>query len=470
MKSLFRRDAKEKKEPSNDSYFPPNSSKLLFNSVELRDGQQSLLSTRITTSDMIPILEKMDLVGYHAIEMWGGATFDVCVRYLGEDPWERLRTIRKAVKKTPLKMLLRGQNLLGYAPYADDVVERFVACSAKNGIDVIEVFDALQDMRGCETAIRAVKRAGKTAEGGLMYTLSPLHDIAKFVEIGKAYEAMGVDALHIEDMAGLMTPKVSYELVTALKKELRIPLFLQCHCTTGLAQMCYWEAIRAGVDGVDTCVSTLSLGPGHPPTESIVAAVKGTKRDSGLDLKLLGEIGEYFKRTRAKYKQYETELVGVDIGCLQHQIPGGMLTNLEMQLKSMNAYDRLPEALAEAVDVRRDFGYPPLGTPSSQIVGAQAVANVLTGERYKMISKQAKDYVKGMYGKQPGCVSAELIQKALGDEQPINCRPADLIQPQYEKFRAESADFAKCEEDILTYAMFPNIARDFLKRKYGVED
>lgn len=449
-------------------YFVQNVKPLRFNSVELRDGQQSLLSTRVKTEDILPILEKMDQVGYHAMEMWGGATFDVCVRYLREDPWERLRAIRSIVKKTPLKMLLRGQNLLGYAPYADDLVERFVAAAAKNGIDIIEVFDALQDLRGCETAIRAVKKAGKIAEGGLMYTLSPLHNTAKYVEIAKGYQDMGVEALHIEDMAGLMTPKASFELILALKKALKIPIYLQCHCTTGLAQMCYWEAIRAGVDGVDACVSALSLGPGHPPTESIVAAVRDTERDSGLDLALLGQISAYFEDIRKKYSEFESEMIGVDIGCLQHQIPGGMLTNLEMQLKNMKAYERLPEALKEAVAVRRDFGYPPLGTPSSQIVGAQAVANVLTGERYKMISKQTRDYVKGMYGKQPGEMSPELVAKALNGEQPIAGRPADMLEPQYEKYAQEAGALARCEEDVLTYAMFPNVATDFLKQKYGL--
>lgn len=451
-------------------YFVQNAKPLQFNSVELRDGQQSLLSTRVKTEDILPILEKMDNVGYHAIEMWGGATFDVCVRFLDEDPWQRLRAIRSVVKKTPLKMLLRGQNLLGYAPYADDVVEHFVSAAARNGIDIIEVFDALQDMRGVETAIRAVLKAGKIAEGGLMYTLSPLHNTEKYVEIAKAYEALGVSALHIEDMAGLMTPKAAYELILALKQAIKIPIFLQCHCTTGLGQMCYWEAIRAGVDGVDTCVSTLSMGPGHPPTESIVAAVRGTERDSGLDLKLLGEIGEYFKGIRQKYSEFESEMIGVDIGCLQHQIPGGMLTNLETQLKNMNAFDRLPEALEEAVRVRKDFGYPPLGTPSSQIVGSQAVFNVLSGERYKMVSKQTKDYVKGMYGRQPGEMNPELVQKALGDEKPIDCRPADLLEPQYVNFWKESRKFACTEEDVLLYAMFPTVAEKFLKRKYAIAE
>ena len=451
-------------------YFVQNVKPLQFNSVELRDGQQSLLSTRVRTEDILPILEKMDQVGYRSIEMWGGATFDVCVRFLNEDPWHRLRAIRSVVKKTPLKMLLRGQNLLGYAPYADDLVEHFVAAAARNGIDIIEVFDALQDMRGCQTAIKAVLKAGKIAEGGLMYTLSPLHNIDKYVEIAKAYEDMGVSALHIEDMAGLMTPKAAYDLIIALKAALKIPIYLQCHCTTGLGQMCYWEAIRAGVDGVDSCVSTLSMGTGHPPTESIVAAVRGTERDSGLDLALLGEIGEYFKGIRKKYSEFESQMIGVDIGCLQHQIPGGMLTNLETQLRNMNAMDRLPEALAEAVEVRKDFGYPPLGTPSSQIVGSQAVFNVLAGERYKMVSKQTKDYVKGMYGRQPGEMNPELVKKALGDEKPIDCRPADLLEPQYVKFWKEARKFACTEEDVLLYAMFPAVAEKFLRNKYGITD
>jgi pyruvate carboxylase subunit B len=392
-------------------YFKENAGPLKFNSVEIRDGQQSILSTRMRLEDILPILEKMDQVGYNAMEVWGGATFDVCVRFLQEDPWERLRSIRRVIKKTPLKMLLRGQNLLGYAPYSDDLVERFVAKSAENGIDIIEVFDALQDLRNCETAIKAVIKSGKQVEGGLMYTLSPRHNIDVYVKIAKEYENMGVKVLHIEDMAGLLMPKTAYELIGALKAAVKIPIFLQCHCTAGLAQMCYWEAIQAGVDGVDTCVSTLALGPGHPPTESLVAAVQGTSRDSGLDLNLLGEISAYFRQMRLKYKEFETEMIGVDIGVLQHQIPGGMLTNLETQLKGMGAYDRLPEVLKEVAIVRKEFGYPPLGTPSSQIVGAQATMNVITGERYKMITKQTKDYLRLMYGRPLGLIDPELPKR-----------------------------------------------------------
>jgi pyruvate carboxylase subunit B len=447
-------------------YFVEGADPLKFNSVELRDGQQSILATRMRTEDILPILEKMDKVGFHAMEIWGGATFDVCVRFLKEDPWERLRAIRRVVKKTPLKMLLRGQNLLGYAPYSDDLVERFVAKTAENGVDIIEVFDALQDLRNCETAIKAVLKAGKRAEGGLMYTLSPVHNIDGYVKIAKEYESMGVKALHIEDMAGLLTPKVAYELIGALKSAIHVPIFLQCHCTAGLAQMCYWEAIRAGVDGVDVCVSTLALGPGHPPTESMVAAVQGTPRDSGLDLGLLGEISEYFRGIRQKYREFETELIGVDIGVLQHQIPGGMLSNLETQLKGMNAYDRLPEVLKEVIAVRKDFGYPPLGTPSSQIVGAQATMNVLSGERYKMITNQTKEYLKLMYGRPLGAIDPALTAKALGEEKPITCKPADLLENGFEKYKTECGDLARSEEDILTYAMFPAIGREFLANKY----
>jgi pyruvate carboxylase subunit B len=465
MKGMFF-NRKENKAEDKASYFAAGAGPLKFNSVELRDGQQSLLSTRMRLEDILPILEKMDAVGYQSMEVWGGATFDVCIRFLEEDPWDRLRAIRRVVKKTPLKMLLRGQNLLGYTPYPNDLVERFVAKAAENGIDIIEVFDSLQDLRNCENAIKAVIKSGKRAEGGLMYTLSPLHNIDVFVRIAKEYEDMGVKALHIEDMAGLLMPKAAHELIGALKAAIRIPVFLQCHCTAGLAQMCYWEAIRAGVDGVDTCVSTLSLGPGHPPTESLVAAVRGTPRDSGLDLGLLSEIGEYFRQIRAKYKQFETEMIGVDIGVLQHQIPGGMLTNLESQLKGMNAYEKLGEVLKEVAEVRRDFGYPPLGTPSSQIVGAQATMNVLSGERYKIITNQTKDYLRFMYGRPLGTIDPELTRKALGDEKPITGKPGDTLESRFEQYKSECGSLARSEEDILTYAMFPALGKEFLAKKY----
>lgn len=449
-------------------YYPADAKPLKFNSVELRDGQQSLLATRVRTEDMLPILGKMDQVGYNAIEMWGGATFDVCVRYLQEDPWERLRSIRKIVKRTPLKMLLRGQNLLGYKPYPDDVVERFVGKCIDNGIDVIEIFDALQDIRNCETAIKAAKKGGVTVEGGLMYSLSPVHTPELYVKIAKEYEALGVENLHIEDMAGLLTPAAAYDLIKTLKREVQMPLFLQCHCTGGLAQMCYWEAIQAGVDGLDACVADLALSTGHPAIEPIVAALNGTPRDTGLDIGLLGEISSYFKGIREKYKEYETKFTGVDIGVLQHQIPGGMLSNLESQLKASNSYHRLPEVLKEAVEVRKDFGYPPLGTPSSQIVGAQATFNVFTGERYKMIPKETKDYLRGMYGRPLGTINQDLMEKALGPEKPINCKPADLLPPGYETAKKEIGNLARCEEDVLIYALFPQTAPDFLKQKYHI--
>lgn len=315
-------------------YFAQDAKPLRFNSVELRDGQQSLLSTRVRTEDMLPILEKMDNVGYNAIEMWGGATFDVCVRFLHEDPWNRLREIRKRIRKTPLKMLLRGQNLLGYKPYPDDIVNRFVPKCIENGIDTIEIFDALQDIRNCETAIKAARRAGaKTVEGGLMYSLSPVHTPEVFVKVAKAYQNLGVDVLHIEDMAGLLTPQATYNLIRTLKNEVTMPIFLQCHCTGGFAQMNYWEAIKAGVDGVDACVSSLSMGTGHPAIEPMVAALRGTPRDTGLDLSLLGEISEYFREVREKYKEYETNFIGVDIGVLQHQIPGGCFPILKVSLR-----------------------------------------------------------------------------------------------------------------------------------------
>lgn len=442
---------------------------LKFNSVEFRDGQQSLFATRMTTGDMIPLLSRMDEVGYDSIEMWGGATFDVAVRFLKEDPWERIRTFKQYIKKTPLKMVLRGQNLVGYKAYPDDIVEKFIHSAAQAGIDIFLIFDALQDLRNCESAFYAVKKAGKIIEGSIQYNISPFHTPELFVQNALEQERMGASLIHVEDMAGLMTPKASYELILALKKALKIPVHLHCHCTGGMAEMAYWEAIRAGVDGLDVCVSSMSMGTAHPPIESFLAALKGTSRDPQIPIGQFHFINEHFLTLRKKYADFETKLVGVDVGCLEHQIPGGMLSNLENQLTAMNLRERLPEVLEEVTKVRADMGYPPLATPSSQMCGAQATTNVLTGNRYSMISKEIKDYCRGMYGKAPGPISPDLITKALGDEKTSTKKPADLLSPGYASARQELGNLARTEEDILTYALFPNYAVDYLQTKYATQ-
>lgn len=450
------------------SDFAGAGSPVRFNSVEFRDGQQSLFATRMTTADMVPLLSAMDQVGYDSMEMWGGATFDVAVRFLKEDPWDRIREFKKYVKHTPLKMVLRGQNLVGYKAYPDDIVEKFVEKAAAAGIDVFLIFDALQDLRNCESAFRAVKKAGKKIEGSIQYNISPFHTIEKFVENGKEQEKMGVSLLHVEDMAGLMTPAAAYDLIKALKAELKVPIHLHCHCTGGMAEMAYWEAIRAGVDGLDVCVSSMSMGPAHPPIESFVTALKGTSRDPHIDVAQFKAINEGFLALRRKYAQFETKLIGVDVGCLEHQIPGGMLSNLESQLTAMKLYDRLPQVLEEVTRVRADMGYPPLATPSSQMCGAQATTNVLTGKRYMMVSNEIKDYCRGMYGMPPGPVSPELLEAALGSEKPGTQKPADILAPGYEAAKAEAGSLARTEEDVLTYALFPAYAPDFLRSKYNL--
>ena len=436
-----------------------------FNSLEFRDGQQSMLATRVKTKDMLPFLERMDKIGFENMEMWGGATFDVCIRYLNDDPWERLRKFKAVMKNTPLKMVCRGQNLVGYKAYPDDIVRRFITAAARNGIDIFLIFDALEDLRNCETAFDAALRAGKKVEGSTQYNISPYHTDKKRVENALEQQKMGASALHIEDMAGLMTPGGAYSLVSEMKAALDIPVYLHCHCTGGMAEMCYWEAIRAGVDGVDVTTSPLGLGPSLPAVESLIAALRGTPRDPKIDLSLFNSLNSDFKKLRKKYAEYASELVGVDVGCLQHQIPGGMLTNLESQLKAMNAFDRLPEVLEEAIQVRADMGYPPLATPSSQMCGQQATTNVLSGKRYGSISKEMREYCRGMYGKAPGPLNQELVKKALGEESPISCRPADLIPAGWEQAEKEAGDLAACEEDVLTYALFPTVAPAFLEEK-----
>lgn len=442
----------------------------------LRDGHQSLIATRMTTEEMLPILEVMDNVGYHALEAWGGATFDSCLRFLNEDPWERLRTIRKNVKNTKLQMLLRGQNLLGYKHYADDVVDEFVNKCISNGIDIIRIFDALNDTRNLESSIKACKKYGGHAQGTISYTISPVHTNEMFIKLGKEIEQMGADSLCIKDMAGLLSPYNTYELVKALKSELKIPLELHTHATSGLGSMTYLKAAEAGVDIIDTAISPFAEGTSQPPTEPMVAAFAGTPYDTGLDMKLLNQIAEHFKPIREKYIAsglLDPKLMGVDINTLIYQVPGGMLSNLVSQLKQSNAMDKFEEVLREVPRVREDLGFPPLVTPSSQIVGTQAVLNVVMGERYKMIPNELKQVVKGMYGKTTLPIKEEVVKKVLGDEKQITCRPADLIEPELENVKRDVAQYVEQDEDVLTKAMFPGPAVEFFKyrnaQRYGID-
>lgn len=442
--------------------------KITVTDTILRDAHQSLIATRMRLEDMLPICDKLDKVGYWSLEVWGGATFDACIRFLKEDPWERLRQLRAALPNTRLQMLLRGQNLLGYRHYSDDVVKAFVAKAAVNGIDVFRVFDAMNDVRNLQVAIAAVKAAGKHAQGTICYTTSPVHTVAAFVEQGKAMQAMGVDSLAIKDMAGLLTPYATAELVAALKAEIDLPVFIHSHDTAGLGAMCQLKAIEAGADHIDTAISSFAWGTSHPGTESMVAALRGSQYDTGLDLELLQEIGLYFYAVRKRYHQFESEFTAVDTRVQVNQVPGGMMSNLANQLKEQGALHRINEVFEEIPKVRADLGYPPLVTPTSQIVGTQAVFNVLAGERYKTITNEVKLYLQGRYGKAPGVVNERLRFQAIGNEEVIDVRPADLLKPEMTKLRTEIGDLAQSEEDVLTYAMFPDIGRKFLEeRKAG---
>lgn len=431
----------------------------------LRDAHQSLIATRMRTEDMLPICEKLDLVGYWSLEAWGGATFDACVRFLKEDPWERLRKLREALPNTRLQMLLRGQNLLGYRHYADDVVEAFIQKAADNGMDVFRVFDALNDVRNIETAMKAVKKAGKHAQGTLCYTTSPVHTPETFVKQALTMRDMGADTIVIKDMAGLLTPYASYDLVAALKAELDLPIVFHSHATAGLAGLCQLKAIEAGVDRIDTAISAFANGTSHPATESQVAALKGTPYDTGLDLNLLGEIADYFREVRKKYHQFESEFTREDVSVQINQVPGGMMSNLANQLKEQNALDRIRDVFDEIPRVRKDLGYPPLVTPSSQIVGTQAVYNVLSGERYKTITNEVKRYLQGGYGQAPAEINKALQKQAIGNEEVIECRPADLLSAELTKLKDDIGDLAQSEEDVLTYAMFPDLGREFLTQR-----
>ncbi|MBF7728947.1 sodium-extruding oxaloacetate decarboxylase subunit alpha [Pseudomonas sp. N040] len=441
------------------------SKKISVTDTVLRDAHQSLLATRMRTEDMLPICAKLDQVGYWSLEVWGGATFDACVRFLKEDPWERLRLLKAALPNTRLQMLLRGQNLLGYRHYSDDVVRAFVAKAAVNGIDVFRIFDAMNDVRNLRVAIEAVKAAGKHAQGTLCYTTSPVHTTAAFVEQAKAMAAMGVDSIAIKDMAGLLTPYATGELVKALKDTLSLPVVIHSHDTAGLASMCQLKAIENGADRIDTAISSMAWGTSHPGTESMVAALKGSEYDTGLDLELIQEIGLYFYGVRKKYHQFESEFTAVDTRVQVNQVPGGMMSNLANQLKEQGALHRINEVFAEIPRVREDLGYPPLVTPTSQIVGTQAVFNVLAGERYKTITNEVKLYLQGRYGKAAGTINETLRAQAIGSEEVIDVRPADLLKPEMDRLREEVGSLAQSEEDVLTYAMFPDIGRKFLEER-----
>lgn len=434
----------------------------------LRDAHQSLVATRMTTDEMLPALSVLDKVGYHSLEAWGGATFDSCLRFLNEDPWERLRKIRAAAPNTKLQMLFRGQNVLGYRHYADDVVEYFVQKSIANGIDIIRIFDALNDVRNLQTAINATKKEGGHVQAAISYTISPVHDIPFFVKLAKEYESCGADSICIKDMAGLLTPYTAYELVKQLKAVLKIPVQLHTHYTSGVASMTYLKAIEAGVDVVDCALSPLSMGTSQPPTEPLVASLQGTEYDTGLNLDVLSEASEYFKPLREKYLAsglMDTKVLGVDINTLKYQVPGGMLSNLVSQLKQQGKEDKLEEVLKEVPRVRKDLGYPPLVTPTSQIVGTQAVLNVIMGERYKMVTKETKGIVRGEYGRTPVEISDDFRKKIIGDEKPITNRPADALKPELAELRKKAAQYIEQDEDVLSYALFEQVAVKFFEKR-----
>ncbi len=436
----------------------------------LRDAHQSQAATRMRLEDMLPACETLDKVGYWSIECWGGATFDACMRFLNEDPWERLRALRKAMPNTKLQMLFRGQNILGYKHYADDVVDEFVKKSIENGIDVIRIFDALNDPRNLERSIKACKQYGGICEAAISYTTSPVHNEDYFVNLAMQLEKMGADVICIKDMANLLLPFDAYSLVTKMKQNVSVPIHLHTHNTTGTGDMVYLMAAMAGVDIVDTALSPMANGTSQPTTESLVATLKGTDRDTGLDLALLSKAAAHFRGVAQKLQDegiLNTKVLHVDPNTLLYQVPGGMLSNLLSQLKQAHAEDKYYDVLAEVPRVRKDFGYPPLVTPTSQIVGSQAVLNVLSGERYKMVTKESKGLLRGEYGQLPGEVNEEVRKKAIGDQPLVTCRPADLLQPELEKYREESKDFAKSEEDVLSYALFPQVAKKFFDVRDG---
>ncbi len=439
----------------------------------LRDAHQSLIATRMRTRDILDIVEQLDDVGYWSLEMWGGATFDTSIRYLNEDPWQRLRDIKARMKKTPAQMLLRGQNLVGYRHYSDDVVEKFVTKAYENGIDIFRIFDALNDFRNIETSVRTAKKVGAHVQGTVSYTISPVHTPETFIKMAKQLEEMDCDSICIKDMAGLLSPAAASEIVAGMKKEVSIPICVHSHCTSGMAPVMYYAAVEAGADIIDTAISPFGWGSSQPPTEAMVASLMGTKYDTGISLEKFNEITPFFRNLKDKYNSICDPISEtIDANVILYQIPGGMLSNLVSQLKEQNALDKYMDVLAEMPRVREELGYPPLVTPTSQIVGTQAVLNVIMGERYKVIPKEVKDYARGYYGKTPVPMSPEMISLIIGDEQPITARPGDLIPPEYEKMKkeAEEMGIAKSEEDVLTYILYPAIAPKFLKGEAEEEE
>ncbi|MBM6741858.1 oxaloacetate decarboxylase subunit alpha [Enterococcus gallinarum] len=442
--------------------------KIQFTETVLRDGQQSLIATRMPTSDMMPILQTLDQAGYHALEMWGGATFDSCIRFLEEDPWERLRNIRAKVKNTKLQMLLRGQNLLGYKNYSDDVVRAFVEKSIENGIDIIRVFDALNDVRNLTTSILTAKEAGGHCQTAISYTTSDIHTIDYFVKLSKEMAQVGADSICIKDMAGVLTPYTGFELVSRIKDSIDIPVEVHTHATSGISEMTYLKVAEAGADIIDTAISSFAGGTSQPATESVAIALEELGFETGLNMNKLSEIADYFNPIRDRYRAegiLNPKVKDIEPRTLIYQVPGGMLSNLLSQLTEQGLQDKYEEVLAEVPKVRRDLGFPPLVTPLSQMVGTQSLMNVISGERYKLIPNEIKEYVKGMYGKPPAPISEEIQKKIIGDEETITTRPADLLEPQLPQFKKEIAKYAKTEEDVLMYALFPKQAKDFLGRR-----
>ncbi|MDB1678335.1 MULTISPECIES: oxaloacetate decarboxylase subunit alpha [Enterococcus] len=442
--------------------------KIQFMETVLRDGQQSLIATRMPTSDMLPILKTMDQAGYHSLEMWGGATFDSCLRFLNEDPWERLRTIRKEVKNTKLQMLLRGQNLLGYKNYADDVVRDFVEKSIQNGIDIIRVFDALNDTRNLQTAIVTAKEAGGHCQAAISYTTSPIHTVDYFVQLAKEMADTGADSICIKDMAGVLTPHTGFDLVSRIKETIDLPLEVHTHATSGIAEMTYLKVAEAGADIIDTAISSFAGGTSQPATESVAMTLAEMGFDTGLDMDKVAQIAEHFNPVRDRFREeglLNPKVKDIEPKTLIYQVPGGMLSNLLSQLTEQGLQDKYEDVLAEVPKVRADLGYPPLVTPLSQMVGTQALMNVISGERYKLVPSEIKDYVRGLYGKAPVPISEEIKELIIGQEAVVTVRPADLIAPQLPEFRKEIAEYAKTEEDVLMYALFPKQAKDFLGRR-----
>jgi oxaloacetate decarboxylase alpha subunit len=429
-----------------------------------RDAHQSLWATRMKTEEMMPVAEAIDEIGYHSLEAWGGATFDSCLRFLKEDPWVRLRRLRAVIRKTPLQMLLRGQNILGYHHYPDEVVREFCHRAVDNGIGIIRIFDAVNDVRNMEVAIKASKEAGAHVQGTVVYTISPVHDIAAYIKLAKELKELGADSICIKDMAGLLKPYVAEELITKLKQAVDLPLQLHGHYTSGMVSMTYLKAIEAGVDVIDTAISALAMGTSQPPTESMVAALQDTPYDTGLDLDKLAPINQHFKDVKKSYAAIQAP-VEVDTAVLLYQIPGGMISNLRNQLAGQNAAQRYDEVLAEVPKVRKELGYPPLVTPTSQMVGTQAVLNVITGKRYSVVPKEIRDYVKGMYGRPPAPIDPEIQKLIIGDETPITHRPADDLQPMLDQARKDIMPYYQQEEDVLSYVLFPEVALEFFKQR-----